>query len=57
MAKYRSRPLLALLLVAMAGTSAAGVTTTAQDVTVGDPYRMAGEYSADQLLRRANAPG
>lgn len=56
MANYGSRSILALLLVATAGTSAAGVTTSAQDVTVGEPHRMAGQYSADQKLRRANAP-
>jgi hypothetical protein len=56
MANYGSRTVLTLLLVATSATAAAGVTSVEPDLTIGPVHRLPGEYSADQKLRRANAP-
>lgn len=47
---------MALLGAATAATVSAGVPYAGQDLTVGAPHRMPGQYSAEQLERRANAP-
>jgi hypothetical protein len=48
--------LVLLLLAAAAGVVPSNSPQAATDLTVGEPHRMPGQYSAAQLQRRANAP-
>lgn len=56
MRRHLTRSILALLLVATAATVAASARPVSHDLTIGPTHRMPGQYSAEQVARRANAP-
>jgi hypothetical protein len=56
MGKYVVRSLLGLSIAVTIGSTAGGAPAMPPDLTVGAPHRMPGQYSTEQLERRANAP-
>ena len=56
MYRYGSRVILAVLLVATAAGATGAAPPADADLTIGAPHRMPGQYTADQVKRRANAP-